>query len=308
MSLQVSIPTSQGTWELKNPIMPAAATFGNIIEYKDLVDLTRLGALIPNSLSTREGAPAKAKKFYAAECGVISSFSLNNMTVEQFVSTVLPELPYRATPIVVDLKAYDMDEMRIAVEQAAAAEGISAIEINLNCPYGHPGAAPYWKNRQDLEELIKISRKAAGNKVLIVKTATSEVPLGDVINISADNGADMFVSFNGISGGCSIDIHTRAFQCGGGGMGGYSGPGLKPYAMGRAVSAAKINRLPIIAAGGITKAEDVIEYTMAGAYAVQIGAANLMTPDAMIQILEDLEVLMATLGIKSLDEIRGVVL
>lgn len=308
MDLSVRIPMGNGEFRMKNPVMPAAATFGNLVEYKEIVDLERLGAMLPNSLSVRQGSPSKARKFHADDRGIISSFSLNNITVREFVQELLPELPFEATPVVVDLKGYDKEEMWQAAEEAAAAYGVAAIEVNLNCPYGHPGAKPYWKDLKELEELVRGVKQVSAGKPVFAKTATSEVPLGEVIHACADGGADAFVSFNGLSGGCGIDIRNRCFQCGGGGMGGYSGPGVKPYALGRTVNAVKCRRLPVIGAGGITCASDILEFIMAGAYAVQVGSANLKRPDAMFRMLEDLECLMEELGIENFDEIRGVVL
>lgn len=274
MNTQVSIPTASGSFIMKNPVMPAAATFGNIIEYMGSFDLSVLGALMPNSITIDTGEPTKFKKFFKAEYGYISSYARNCMSISEFNESIVPQLPFKTTPIVVNLKATDMDEMEALAATVADMDGIRGMEINLNCPYGVPGAEPYYQRKEKVTELVKRVKAVAKGKLVAVKTPSADVPLAQFALACQEGGADALTCFNGISGK-AIDIRTRTFRCGGGGGGGYSGAGLKPIGIHLCTVARQLVDIPVIAAGGVRTAEDVLEYVMAGATVVQVGSANI---------------------------------
>ena len=278
--------------------MSAPGSFGNILEYKDFVDLEKLGALIPNSMLKEDGSPNGINKFLMVPHGYLSSFGPNNMGVATFIREVLPLLPEGSAPVIIDIKARSIEEMAESVALAAKEEKIMAVEINLNCPYASP-QPPYYQNPEMFKKLILEARKAAGEKLMIAKAPGGIYPMAPMAQVLEDGGVDMFVPFNCVDG-CAVDIRTRKVQ-----GGGYFGPGIKPLALSRLREAASVFHIPVIGAGGITCAEDVMEYIMLGAFAVQVGSANLTRPDFMMELLKDLERLTEELGIKSLDEIRG---
>lgn len=302
MNLSITIPSSAGSITLKNPLMPAAATLGNLIEHARYFDLNELGALLPNSMFIDAGSPTTAKKICKTDHGFISALSKNNMSIFTFAEEILPRLPADTTPVIIDMKAvdkYQMEELAGAIQSIPKIRGI---EINLNCPYG-PGT-PYWKDHDELLDLVSRVRKAAPDKWLLAKVPGGDIPVEEIAKACEEGGADAIVSYSSLNGAC-IDIYSRTYRCGGGGSGGFSGPAMKPVGLllcRRAVSAVKI---PVIGIGGISCAEDVIEYIMAGAWAVQVGSANLSRPDFMHKLLKDLEVLVERLGIHSWEEIRG---
>lgn len=304
MNLKVTLPTSQGELVLKNPIMSAAGTFGYAIEYEKAMDLKRLGAIVPNSMALTDGQPSTARRFYQSDYGFISSFGANNISYKTFIHEILPRLPYETTPVFIDIKAYDLEELTEFVSILSEVKELAGMEINLNCPYGNFAVPSYWKNEEQLKEMVRKVKAAAGSKILWFKAPTAEYPVQQVVSAVQDNGGDAFVSFNAL-GGYSVDIETRKFRCGSFGGGGYSGPGIKPYAMMCAHNSSKAAKIPVIGGGGIVCARDVLEYIMAGAHAVQIGSANLMSPDFMERLIEELQELMDKMHIESLDEIRG---
>lgn len=303
MNLSVTIPSSTGGIHLKNPLMPAAATMGNLIEHAKYFDLNELGALLPNSMFIDTGSPTTAKKICKTNNGFISALSKNNMSIFEFEKEILPQLPYETTPIIIDMKAVDMNQMEELSKAISRIDKIRGIEINLNCPYG-PGT-PYWKNPSELKELVSRVRKAAPNKWLIAKVPGGDIPVEEISIACADGGADAITSYSSLNGSC-IDIHTGKYMCGGGGSGGFSGPAFKPVGILMCRRAAAAVDIPVIGIGGISCAEDVIEYIMAGAYAVQVGSANLSRPDFMHKLLKDLEQLTEKMGISSFDSIRGI--
>ncbi|PXX52429.1 dihydroorotate dehydrogenase (NAD+) catalytic subunit [Hungatella effluvii] len=304
MNLNVTLPTPHGDLVLKNPIMPAAGTFGYAIEYEKAMNLNCLGAIVPNSMAITEGQPSTARRFYQSDYGFISSFGANNISYKTFIHEILPRLPYETTPVFIDIKAYDLNELTEFVSILSEVKELAGMEINLNCPYGNFAVPSYWKDMEQLKEMVLKVKAAAGDKILWFKAPTAEYPVQQIVSVVQDHGGDAFVSFNAI-GGYAVDIETRKFRSGSGGGGGYSGPGIKPYAMMCAHNSSKAAKIPVIGGGGITCARDVLEYIMAGAHAVQIGSANLMRPDFMERLIEELYELMDKMKIDSLDGIRG---
>lgn len=304
MNLKVTLPTPQGDLVLKNPIMSAAGTFGYAIEYEKAMNLNCLGAIVPNSMALTDGEPSTARRFYQSDYGFISSFGANNISYKTFIHEILPRLPYETTPVFIDIKAYDLEELTEFVSILSEVKELAGMEINLNCPYGNFAVPSYWKNEEQLIEMVRRVKAAAGDKILWFKAPTAEYPVQQIVSAVQENGGDAFVSFNAI-GGYAVNIETRKFWCGSGGGGGYSGPGIKPYALMCAHNSSKAAKIPVIGGGGIICARDVLEYIMAGAHAVQIGSANLMRPDFMERLIEELQELMDKMHIVSLDEIRG---
>lgn len=302
MNLNVTIPSSIGDIHLKNPIMPAAATLGNLIEHSKYFDLNELGAMLPNSMFIDSGAPTTAKKICMTNNGFISALSKNNMSIYEFEQEIIPHLPHESTPLIIDMKAVDKYQMEELAKAISQMDSIMGIEINLNCPYG-PGI-PYWKDQKELKDLVCRIRAAAPNKWLIAKVPGGDIPVEEISITCADSGADAITSYSSLNGTC-IDIHSRTYCCGGGGSGGFSGPAFKPVGLLMCRRAAAAVDIPVIGIGGISCAEDVIEYIMAGAYAVQVGSANLSRPDFIHHLLKDLVRLTDAMGLSSIDEIRG---
>lgn len=303
MNLEVKLPSPHGDILLKNPVMPSAATMGNLIEYTDYFNLNDLGALIPNSMFIDSGTPTRNKKMAKTENGFISCFSKNNISIYEFVDQILPKLPYETTPVIIDMKARDIDQMELLAGEINKIDEIAGVEINLNCPYGIADA-PYWHNLDVLKDLIHRVRIAAKDKMVIAKAPGGFIPIGEIAYACQEAGADVFTSFCNF-GGTKVDIYTRKFICGTNGEGGFSGPGVKPMCLQQCRHAMNAVTIPVIGNGGISKAEDILEYIMLGAAAIQVGSANLSRPDFIHNILLDLEVLMEKLQIESLDEIRG---
>lgn len=301
-NLSVTIPSSLGNIELKNPLMPAAATMGNLRAHARYTDLRTLGAMLPNSVFVDRGQPSQAKKICRCNNGFISAFGKNNISIFDFQKDYVPHLPWRETPLIIDMKAKDKYQMEELAGIINGMEEIFGVEINLNCPYG-PGE-PYWKRAETLEDLVSRVRKAAPDKWLLAKVPGGDIAVEEIALACEAGGADAFVSYSSLNGSV-IDIRRRTYRCGGWGSGGFSGPAFKPVGLllcRRAVNAVKI---PVIGIGGISCAEDVLEYIMAGAYAVQVGSANMARPDFMAKLLKDLDQLTDELGIESFAEIRG---
>lgn len=297
MNMKVSCKLGDKTFSLSNPIMPGPGSYGNAIEFAAYDDLSKMGALVPNSMMIGDGQPSVNNKFARTSCGYISAFGPNNISLNRFIVEVLGKLP-QGVPIIVDLKSRNMEEMAAMAAVAAQESRITAIEVNLNCPYASP-EPPYWPDSAQLEKLMRMVKEQAGDKPVIAKGPGGLYSLPDMIRSLEAAGTDLFVPFNCITG-MYVDIRTGVQQ-----GGGYFGPGVKPIGVAVCRQAASISKMPIIGAGGITCAADVIEYIMAGAFAVQVGSANLSRPDFLGRLVDELADLMAHMGIESLNEIRG---
>lgn len=304
--LSVRIPVGNREIIFKNPIMPAAAGLGNLIEYKKFYDLDCLGAMMPNSLMLDTGSVNPARKLYGAEYGYITSLGSNSMGIHEFAGKIAPHLPWQTTPLIPDLKAETMDGLVELTRAACSYREIAGVEINMNCPYSLAAYNPrqYWRDHGWLREMTRRVREAAGEKLLIFKVPTTMVDVEDMAAVVRENGADAFTAFGALIG-CAIDIERREFRCGNSGSGGYCGPGLKPLALWTCQRVYKNVDIPIFNAGGVTCAEDVIEHIMAGASMVQTGSGNLTRPDFMPRLIEALDRRLDEMGVRNLDEIRG---
>lgn len=305
MNLQVTIPTANGNFVMKNPIMPAAATLGNIVEYTQVFDVGILGAVIPNSLALSTGGPNKIRRVYRGETTFMSAFGPNNISARTFVETVLPRIPWDRVPVILDIKARSMEEAEDLAGYLGGVDGVAGIEINLNCPYYVNDIPPYWKQEDTLTELITRVKRAAGEKAVFAKAPSCDIPQEEISKTLYNAGVDAFACYNGLEG-CAVDIYTRTYCCGGMGRSSNMGYGLKQVALRCTQLAAAASPMPIIGTGGIINAKNVLEHIMLGAYAVQVGSSNLMRPDFLKKLLEELEMLMDEMGIESFEEIRGV--
>lgn len=308
MDLTVKIPTSTGQLVFKNPLMPACAGMGDLIEYKRFYNLDLLGALMPNAIMLNTGSPTKTRKIYADSCGYITSLGNNSMGIDDFAKNIMPMLPWQTTPVIINLKAESKEGMVELAAKAAEIQGLAGLEVNLNCPYNAPSFAlnQLWRSDAEVEDMTRKVKAVAKNKAVIIKVPTAECYIEGTICAAQAGGADAFTSFGALNG-CAIDIETRTFQCGVVGSGGYCGPGLKPMGLRYCCRARSASSLPIISAGGISCAKEVLEHIMAGAWLVQVGSANLTCPDFMPKLLVELVQLMEEMGINSFDEIRGCV-
>jgi dihydroorotate dehydrogenase (NAD+) catalytic subunit len=306
MDLSVTVPMGAGSLTFKNPVMAASGTFGNIVEYLDIFDITRLGAVVSNSFLPWQGEPNRCRRFAHTENGYLSAFGINNMTLEHFIAEVLPRLPAEDVPVFVNIKAPTRAQLVGMIRACVESGRIAGVEVNGNFPYAGRDEPSYWDNPAENEAMFRaLSAAADGKVVLWSKAATSaKMIIEDFVSGSERGGADGTVLFNAIPG-ARIDIERRAFVCGSTGFGGYSGSGVKPFALWRCVQAARVASRPVIGSGGITTAEDVVEFIMAGAHMVQIGAASMSRPDYFPRLLDDLQALLERLGVRSLDEIRG---
>lgn len=270
---------------LKNPIMTASGTFGYGEEFKDVVDLNLLGAIIVKGLSLAPAPGNKPPRIVETACGMLNAIGLENVGIEAFVRDKLPFLKKLSTPMVANIYGKTIDEYVGLAARIDDVDGISAIEVNISCPNVKAGGVAFGVDPRSVYQVVSAVRKAS-QKPLIIKLSPNVSDIATIAQRAEEGGADALSLINTITG-MAIDIHTRKPKLANI-TGGLSGPAIKPIALRMVWQAVNAVKIPVIGIGGIVSAEDALEFFIAGASAVQIGTANFMNPSATIEILEGL--------------------
>lgn len=294
-----------GTLRLDNPIIPASGTFGFGAEFAELYDLDILGSISFKG-TTREprfGNPTPR----IAECrsGMINSVGLQNPGIDAVIAEELPRLRERFhKPIIANISGFSIDEYTECCRRIDAEQQVEIIEVNVSCPNVHNGGMAFGTSP---ESAAKVTRavKEVTTKPVFIKLSPNVTDIVSIAKACEDAGADGLTLVNTMLG-MRIDIARRRPVIANK-IGGFSGAAIFPVALRMVWQAANACKIPVIGCGGIETAEDVIEMMMAGASAVQIGAANLRNPFVCKEIIEQLPATMERLGIERLSDIIGIV-
>lgn len=291
---------------LDNPVIPASGTFGFGQEFLPYYDINCLGALSfkGTTQEARFGNPTPR----IAECGnygLINAVGLQNPGIDEVIATLLPQLrSVFHKPIIANISGFSLEEYAYNCEKIDKEEGVSIIEVNISCPNVRHGGMAFGTNAEAAAEVTK-AVKAVTTKPVIMKLSPNVTDIVSIAKACEDAGADGLCLINTILG-MRIDIRRRKPIIANR-YGGYSGPGIFPIALRMVNQVANACHIPIIGCGGIGKAEDVIEMMMAGATAVEVGAANLVNPTACKDIIDNLPAVMENLRIDNLKDIIGIV-
>ena len=292
--------------ELRNPVIPASGTYGFGEEFAALYDLNVLGGISFKG-TTREARYGNALP-RIAECGgygMLNAVGLQNPGVEHVVAHELPRLRelYKGV-VLANVSGFSIDDYVYTCERMDKAPEVDIIEVNISCPNVHNGGMAFGTQPEAAAEVTR-AVKAVTHKSVYMKLSPNVTDIVAIARACEEAGADGLCLINTILG-MRIDIRKRRPVLANR-YGGYSGPGVFPVALRMVNQVARAVQVPIIGCGGVEKAEDVVEMMMAGATAVEIGAANLVNPMACKEIVERLPRLMEELGIENLTEIIGVV-
>jgi dihydroorotate dehydrogenase (NAD+) catalytic subunit len=290
---------------LDNPVIPASGTFGFGKEFAEFYDLDVLGSISIKG-TTREpryGNPLPR----IAECteGMLNSVGLQNPGIEEVCKTELKELAQIFhKPVVANISGFSIDEYVTCAEAMNSAENVGIIEVNVSCPNVHSGGMAFGIDPDSAAEVTAAVRRVT-DKPVFVKLSPNVTDIVPIARACEAAGADGISLINTLLG-MRIDINKRKPVLANK-MGGFSGPAIFPVAVRMVYQVACAVDIPIMGMGGISSARDVIEMMMAGATAVQVGAANLVDPFASKNIIESLPGVMEDLGIERLEDIIGVV-
>ena len=290
---------------LDNPVIPASGTFGYGKEFAEIYDINILGSISfkGTTKDPRLGNPLPR----IAECtaGLINSVGLQNPGVEKVCEEELPELrKIFHKPLIANISGFSPEEYEYCARAMDKEEQVGIIEVNVSCPNVHNGGMAYGVLPESAAEITRVV-KAATTKPVYIKLSPNVTDIVSIACACEEAGADGLSLINTMLG-MRIDIRTRKPVIANR-MGGFSGPAIFPVAVRMVNQVYHAVKIPVIGMGGVSKAEDVIEMMMAGASAVQVGAANLVNPYACKEIIEELPALMDRLGIERLSDIVGIV-
>ena len=289
--------------ELDNPVIPASGTFGFGQEFHELYDINILGSFSFKG-TTREarfGNPTPR----IAECpsGMLNAVGLQNPGVDHVIANELPELrTFFHKPVMANISGFSVDEYVEVAEKLDKEEGIGWLEVNISCPNVHGGGMSFGTDPKAAGEVTKAVR-AVTKHPIIIKLSPNVTDIVSIAKACEDNGADAVSLINTLMG-MRLNLRTRKPIITNV-TGGYSGPAVFPVAVRMVYQVSKAVGIPVVGLGGISTAKDVIEMMMAGATAVQVGAANLVDPYVCKQIIEDLPKVMEEYRIESLTDIIG---
>ena len=288
---------------LDNPIIPASGTFGFGYEFADIYDINCLGSisLKGTTLSSRFGNPTPR----IAECreGLINSVGLQNPGVDAVISEELPKLKKCFDKkAIANVSGFSLEEYVETCKKLDKEEQIGILEVNISCPNVHGGGMSFGTSAKSAAEVTK-AVKAVTTKPVYIKLSPNVTDIVEIAKACEDAGADGISMINTLMG-MRIDLKTKKPVIANK-MGGFSGPAIFPVAVRMVYQVYEAVNIPIIGMGGVSTAEDVIEMMLAGASAVQIGAANLISPTICKDIIEELPNVMKKYNINSLKEIIG---
>lgn len=289
--------------EIDNPIIPASGTYGFGYEFAELYDINILGTFSfkGTTKEARFGNPTPR----IAECnaGMINSVGLQNPGVDKVISEELPKLAKVFNkPVMANVSGFSVEEYAYTCEKINACDQVGWIEVNVSCPNVHNGGMSFGTEPQAVEKVVK-AVKAVTTKPIIIKLSPNVTDIVSIAEAAESAGADGISLINTLLG-MRIDIKRRQPVIANK-MGGFSGSAIFPVAVRMVYQVYDAVKIPIIGMGGVSSAKDVIELMMAGATAVQVGAANLVDPYACKTIIEDLPNELAKLNIKDINEIIG---
>jgi len=271
--------------DLRNPVIAASGTFGYGVEFEDIVSLKKIGGFVTKGLS-RDPMPGNTPpRLMETASGMLNAIGLQNLGVAAFVQEKLPEVRHLPCVAIANIFGYTVSDYCAVIRTLNEAEGIPAYELNASCPNTHTGGMIFGTNASLLFELVA-NAKAVSRRPIIVKLSPNVTSIAEMARAAAEAGADAISLINTFLS-LSIDATTRRPHLANV-TGGLSGPAIKPIALRMVWEAARAVSIPVIGMGGITTAEDVIEFLLAGATAVQVGTASYADPRAVERIARGL--------------------
>lgn len=289
--------------ELDNPVIPASGTFGFGYEFAALYDINILGSISfkGTTKDPRFGNPTPR----IAECekGMLNSVGLQNPGVDKVISEELPKLKNCfKKPVMANVSGFSVDDYVYTVEKLDADASIGWFEINISCPNVHGGGLAFGTSAENAAAVTKAVKRVT-KKPVIIKLSPNVTDIAEIAKACEAEGADGISLINTLLG-MKIDLKTKKPVLANK-AGGFSGPAIKPVAVRMVYQVYDAVKIPIVGMGGISTAEDVIEIMLAGATAVEVGAANLVEPFACKNIIEDLPRVMEKYKIQNLTDIIG---
>lgn len=298
MSLKVNIAGV----EFKNPVIAASGTFGFGEEFKDYIDLNKLGGISSKGLTLKKNPGNSGIRIYETPAGIMNSIGLQNPGVDHFIENELVFMRKYDTVVIANLGGHSYDDYRLGAAKLNKAD-IDMIELNISCPNLKEGGMAFGTDPKKAKEVISLVRKET-NLPLIVKLSPNVTHISEFAKIAQDCGADAISLVNTFNA-MAVDIKKKKFIFDNK-TAGLSGPAIKPIALRMTYEVAQAVDIPVIAMGGIMNVEDCLEFMMVGASAIQVGTANFSKLETMIEIIDNLEKYCTDNNISDINDIVGI--
>ena len=282
--LAMDLSTNLGRLTLKNPIMTASGTFGYAREMQELVDISKLGAVLPKTITAEPRIGNPPWRTVETAAGLLNAIGLDNDGLEAFLEHHLPYLQQVGTSVVVSLAGRSESDFVSLAERVGAQPGVSALELNLSCP-NVSGGIDFGTNAESCRKVVQACREVT-DAPIFAKLTPNVTSIAEIAQGAADGGADAVCLINTVLG-IVVDWKRQRPMLGNG-MGGLSGPAIKPIALRCVHQVAQAVDIPIIGIGGIANIDDVMQFLVTGASAVQIGTANYYDPKLSTRLVDQL--------------------
>ena len=289
---------------LKNPVMTGSGTFGSGMEYGEFVDLNQLGAVVTKGVANVPWPGNPTPRVAEVYGGMLNAIGLQNPGIEVFCERDIPFLKQYDTKIIVNVCGKSVEDYLEVVDRLSVEEAVAMLEINVSCPNVKEGAIAFGQKADALYNITSEIKKHA-KQPIIMKLSPNVTDITEMARAAEAAGADALSLINTITG-MKIDIHRRKFALANK-TGGMSGPAIKPVAVRMVYQTAQAVNIPIIGMGGIANAEDAIEFILAGATAVSVGAMNFVNPYTTVEVVKGIEDYMRQYGVKDIKDLIGAV-
>ncbi len=288
----------------KNPVMTASGTFGSGMEYSEFVDLNKLGAVVTKGVANVPWPGNPTPRVAEVYGGMLNAIGLQNPGIDVFLERDIPFLKQYDTKIIVNVCGKTVEDYVEVVERLGEEPAVSMLEINVSCPNVKEGAIAFGQKADALYNITQEIKKHAKQPV-IMKLSPNVTDITEMAKAAEAAGADALSLINTITG-MKIDINRRKFAIANK-TGGMSGPAIKPIAVRMVYQAAHTVKIPIIGMGGIATADDAIEFLLAGASAVSVGAMNFVNPYTTVEVAEGIEAYMRKYHVENVTDLIGAV-
>ncbi|MEJ5300372.1 MAG: dihydroorotate dehydrogenase [Thermodesulforhabdaceae bacterium] len=296
------ISVNLGPISLKNPVMVASGTFGYGREYSDVVPLEEIGAVVVKGISLKPRPGNPPPRLVETPGGLINAIGLENVGLDAFLSDKLPFLRKRNIPTIVNIFGETIDEYAEIARRFNSVDGILALEINISCPNVKAGGVTFGSDPIMAASVVQTVRSAT-NLPLITKLSPQVTSIAEIAKAVEEAGTDIISCINTIPA-MAVNIYSRKPRLGNI-TGGLSGPAIKPIALRCVYEVVKAVKVPVIGIGGITTAEDALEFLLVGAKAVQIGTMNFVNPRTVIEVLDGIKSFMKSQRIARIEDFIG---
>ena len=302
--VDLSVEAARGLW-LRNPVLTASGTFGQGVEYAELIDVGRLGAMVNKGTTPRARPGNPQYRIAETPAGILNSIGLENPGAEEVARKYGKIWAKLGVPVIVNVAGYSVDDYVFVVEALDGTPGVIAFELNVSCP-NVEGGMLFGSDPRLAAQVTRAVKDATDKPVIVKLTPNAPKDVVAVAQACEEAGADGLTTINTVLG-MRIDIAKRHPMLGTG-SGGLSGPAIRPIAVHLTYQVAQVVSIPIIGAGGVTNASDALEFLMAGASAVQVGTATFADPTAPLTVIEGLAAYVRAQGLASIRDVIGAAL